>query len=577
MAEYDAIVAGSGPNGLAAALRLAEAGWSVCVLEASDWIGGAAATIESTLPGFKHDFGAAFFPMAAISPALGDRDLAPYGLRLLHAPLAAAHPFPGNRAVALGGDVEETAASLDKAHLGDGAAWIDLDRDYGDALEAFLRAQMVRWPLAEALRLAGALGVLPIGGSRGHHGTGSGSFRPRDRAPRTPPVGRATGFARMLLQGAATVAERFESDEARAFLVGPAMHADLEPEMPGSGVYALVLGLLGQRYGMPVAEGGSGAVSAALAARFRELGGTILTGQRIDRIVVEGGRVLGVEAGDAAFAAGRAVVAALDPRQVIALAGPDVFPVGAVAQIRSFRPGLGTFKVDWALDGPVPWSAEECRRAAVVHVGDTVTAMSRAAWEASHGLLPARPTLILGQQSLADPSRAPAGKHTLWGYAHVPAQPSGDGARPRARGDWERSAEPFLDRVEAAIEAHAPGFRELVLARKVWTPADLEAADANLTGGDIAGGSFAVDQQLIFRPGPSWWRWGTPVKGLYLASAAVPPGAGVHGACGDQAALQALADQRRPRLLATGAAAGAALLMARSARSRSRRRRASKP
>jgi len=546
VAEYDAIVAGSGPNGLAAALRLAEAGWSVCVLEASDRIGGGAATTEATLPGFKHDFGAAFFPMAALSPALGDRDLAPYGLRLRHAPLAAAHPFPGNRAIALGADVEATAASLDKAHPGDGVAWLELDRDFGDALEAFLRAQMVRWPVAEGLRLAGALG---------------------------PSISRAAGFARMLLQGAATVAERFESEEARAFLVGPAMHADLEPEMPGSGVYALILGLLGQRYGMPVAEGGSGAVSAALAARFRELGGTILTGQRVDRIVVEGGRVLGVEAGDAAFAAGRAVIAALDPHQVIAAAGPDVFPVGAVQQIRSFRRGLGTFKVDWALDGPVPWAAEECRRAAVVHVGDTVTAMSRAAWEASHGLLPAHPTLILGQQSLADPTRAPAGKHTLWGYAHVPALPTGDAARRRAKGDWERSADPFLDRVEATIEAHAPGFRDLILARKAWTPADLQAADANLAGGDISGGSFAVDQQLIFRPGPSWWRWGTPVKGLYLASAAVPPGAGVHGACGDQAALQALADQRRPRLLAAGAAAGAALLVARSARSRSCRRR----
>jgi phytoene dehydrogenase-like protein len=550
VAEYDAIVAGSGPNGLAAALRLAEAGWSVCVLEASERIGGGAATLESTLPGFKHDFGAGFFPMAPLSPALGGRDLAPYGLRLLHAPLAAAHPFPGNRAVALSTDLEETAASLDKAHPGDGAAWIELERDYGDALEAFLRAQMVRWPLAEALRLAGALG---------------------------PSVGRAAGFARMLLQGAATVAERFASEEARAFLVGPAMHADLEPEMPGSGVYALILGLLGQRYGMPVAEGGSGAVSAALAARLRELGGTILTGRRVERIVVEGGRVLGVEAGDDAVAAGRAVIAALDPHKVIDLCGPDAFPVGAVEQVRRFRPGLGTFKVDWALDGPVPWAAEECRRAAVVHVGDTVTQMSRAAWEAGHGLLPARPTLILGQQSLADPSRAPAGKHTLWGYAHVPAHPAGDAARPRAKGDWERSAEPFLDRMEAAIEAHAPGFRELVLARKVWTPLDLEAADANLVGGDIQAGSFAVDQQLIFRPGPSWWRWGTPVKGLYLASAAVPPGAGVHGACGDQAACQALADQRRPRLLAAGAAAGAALLATRSLRSRARRRRGSAP
>jgi phytoene dehydrogenase-like protein len=199
--------------------------------------------------------------------------------------------------------------------------------------------------------------------------------------------------------------------------------------------------------------------------------------------------------------------------------------------------------------------------------------MSRAAWEAGHGLLPAQPTLILGQQSLADPGRAPAGKHTLWGYAHVPARPTGDAARPRAKGDWTRSADPFLDRVEAAIEAHAPGFRDLVLARKVWTPDDLEAADASLVGGDIQAGSFAIDQQLLFRPGPSWWRWGTPVKGLYLAGASVPPGAGVHGACGDLAARQALADQERPRQLATaaaGLAAGAAAVLLAARRSRRR-------
>jgi phytoene dehydrogenase-like protein len=212
----------------------------------------------------------------------------------------------------------------------------------------------------------------------------------------------------------------------------------------------------------------------------------------------------------------------------------------------------------------VPWLAEECRHAGVVHVGDTVRAMSRAAWEAAHGLLPARPTLILGQPTLADPGRAPAGKHVLWGYAHAPSSPVGDALRPRAKGEWARSTESFLERVEQAIEAHAPGFRELVLARRAWTPADLEASDPNLLGGDIINGSFAVDQQLVFRPGPAWWRWGSPVKGLYLASAAVPPGGGVHGACGDLAAAQALADQRRPLLIAGAAALGAILLAARA-------------
>ncbi len=541
MSEYDAVVVGGGPNGLAAALRLAEAGWSVCLLEAADEVGGGARTIECTLPGFRHDFGAAFLPLTALAPAIAGRDLGAYGLRLLHAPLPAAHPFQGNQAIALSRSAAETAASVDKLHPGDGSAWTTLDETYSDLVELFLRSQMVRWPVREMAALARRLGG----------------------------VQPALGFARTLLQGAAVVAERFESEQARAFLVAPAMHADLTPEAPGTAVYALLLNLLGQRYGMPVAAGGTGAVSDALAASLRDAGGVVATGRRVERIVVEAGRAVGAEAGGDAFTARRALIAAVHPELVVRLAGPESFPAGALEQLRGFRRGLGTFKVDWALDGPVPWAAEECRRAGVLHVGETVRAMSRAAWEAGTGLLPARPTLILGQPTLADPSRAPAGKHVLWGYAHVPAAPTGDALRPRAKGEWSRSADPFLERVEAAIEAHAPGFRDLVLARKVWTPADLESADASLVGGDIITGSFAVDQQLVFRPGPAWWRWGSPVKGLYLASAAVPPGGGVHGACGDLAAAQALADRRRPLLVAGAAVAlGAGLLATRARPSR---------
>jgi phytoene dehydrogenase-like protein len=543
MADYDAIVCGGGSNGLAAAIRLGEAGWSVCLLEANDDLGGAARTLESTLPGFKHDFGAAFFPLVAPSPSIVGRDLAPYGLRFVHAQLPAAHPFPGNQSIALGRSTAETVASIDKIHLGDGAVWFELDQAFGEAMKPFLRAQMQRWPFEELARVAGRLRLAG-----------------------------ALEFARMVVSGVSVVADRFESEEAKAFLAGPAMHADLQPEMPGTGIYALLLWMLGQRFGMPVVEGGTGMISAALAAKARGDGVEILTGRRVDRIVVERGRAVAVEAAGQAVTARRAVICAFDVGTLVRLAGPESFPARALAELRTYRPGLGTFKVDWALDGQVPWAAEDCRRAGVVHVGDTITEMSRSAWEAGHGLLPARPTLILGQQSLADRSRAPAGKHTLWGYAHVPARPTADAARPRDEVAWDRSAEPFLERMEAAIEAHAPGFRDRVLARKVWTPADLEAADASLAGGDIQAGSFAVDQQILFRPGPSWWRWGTPVKGLYLAGASVPPGAGVHGACGDLAARQALADHARPRILAlatAGAAATtAALLTAGPARRR---------
>jgi phytoene dehydrogenase-like protein len=542
MADYDAIVCGGGSNGLAAAIRLAEAGWSVCLLEANEDLGGAARTLECTLPGFRHDFGAAFFPLVAPSPSIIGRDLAPWGLRFVHAQLPAAHPFPGNQAIALGRSAAETAASIDKVHLGDGSAWFALDEAFGEVMKPFLRAQMQRWPFEELAKVIGRLRL-------------SGGIQ----------------FARMVVSGVSAVADRFESEQAKAFLTGPAMHADLPPEAPGTGIYALLLTMLGQRFGMPVVQGGTGRIIEALEAKGRGDGVEILTGRRVGRIVVEGGRAVAVEAGGDPVSARRAVICALPVGELVRLAGPESFPPKALAEIRHYRPGLGTFKVDWALDGPVPWAAEECRRAAVVHVGDSVTEMSRSAWEAGHGLLPGKPTLILGQQSLADPSRAPAGKHTLWGYAHVPADPTGDAARPRAKAGWDRSAESFLERMEAGIEAHAPGFRDRVLARKGWSPPELEAADSSLAGGDIQAGSFAIDQQILFRPGPSWWRWGTPVKGLYLGGASAPPGAGVHGACGDLAARQALADHDRPRMLAltaagAGAAAAAALAAARARR-----------
>jgi phytoene dehydrogenase-like protein len=273
--------------------------------------------------------------------------------------------------------------------------------------------------------------------------------------------------------------------------------------------------------------------------------------------------------------AGRAVIATIDPADVLARTGEEHFPAGAVEQVRRFRHGLGALKVDWALDGPVPWIADPCREAAVVHVGDTVTDMSRSVWEAAHGLLPARPTLVLGQQSLADPTRAPAGQHTLWGYARVPPRPRGDAAHDDAwAGEeipWDRVADRFATRMEALIQEYAPGFRDRILARRVWTPGALRAADATLVDGDISGGSFAIDQQLLFRPGPRWWRWGSPLKGLYLAGASVPPGGGVHGGGGDQAARQALADFRRPGMLVlAGAGAAAATTAALRLRSRGR-------
>src|SRR5829696_210211 len=268
MGDFDAVVAGGGPNRLAAALRLAEAGWSVCVVESNQDIGGSARTLECILPGFRHDLGAGFLALAMLSPAIAGRDLARFGLRFCHAPLPAAHPLPGGRAIALGRSTAQTAASIGRAHAGDAAVWEELDDTFGDAVVRLLHAGMVRWPLADGLRLVGRLGVRNV-----------------------------LELVRLMMQGGSAIADRFASEEARAFLVAPGMHSDLQPEVDGSGAYALIMHLLGERVGMPVAQGGSGAVSAALAAALRHAGGVIVTGRRVDRIVIERGRAVGVEAG----------------------------------------------------------------------------------------------------------------------------------------------------------------------------------------------------------------------------------------------------------------------------------------
>ena len=244
MSEFDAVVAGGGPNGLAAALRLAEAGWSVCLVEANQEVGGSARTMECTLPGFRHDLGAGFLALAMVSPAIAGRDLAAFGLRFRHAPVPAAHPLPGGRAIALGRSVNETAASVGRINPDDGAAWAELDERFGDAVVGLLRAGMARWPLGHGARLLGRLG-------------------PRNLLE----------LCRLVIQGGSAIADRFASEEARAFLVAPGMHSGLQPEVGGSGAYALIMHLLGERVGMPVAEGGSGAVSMALAAAVRHAGG----------------------------------------------------------------------------------------------------------------------------------------------------------------------------------------------------------------------------------------------------------------------------------------------------------------
>ena len=311
---------------------------------------------------------------------------------------------------------------------------------------------------------------------------------------------------------------------------------------PGAHRRAIFLAMAAQQLGMPVPVGGAGRLAAALAATVTDAGGVVRTSTEVTRAVVERNRVVGVETGDGAtLRAGRAVLADIGPRALFhGLVSPDLLPARFLAGLRRFRYGTGVFKVDLALDGPAPWAAPGLADTGVVHLTGDLDAMAVAAHEARRGIVPARPMLIVGQQTVADPSRAPAGGHTLWIETHVPPEP-------RA-GSWASSRDAFFDVVMARLEDHAPGLGARVVGTAVRTPADLERENPNLVGGDLGAGSSALDQQLVFRPVPGWFRYATPVKGLYLCSASTHPGGGVHGMAGRNCARRVLSDRRRRRI-----------------------------
>jgi phytoene dehydrogenase-like protein len=306
---------------------------------------------------------------------------------------------------------------------------------------------------------------------------------------------------------------------------------------------ALVLAMVAQHVGMPVPVGGARRLATALTDAVREAGGVVRTGAEVTRVVVEGGRVVAVEAGDGTqVRVRRAVLADTGPRALFGTLVPDALvPARYRAGLRRFRYGTGVFKVDLALDGPVPWSAEGLAGCGVVHLSGDTAAMARAAYEARRGLVPGEPMLIVGQQSVADPTRAPSGGHTLWVETHVPAVP-------RRQGSWDRARLAFLDVVLGRLEAHAPGLTGRIVGLSVRTPPDLEADNPNLVGGDLGAGSTSIDQQLVFRPVPGWFRYATPVRGLYLCSASAHPGGGVHGMVGRNCARRVLSDGRRRRV-----------------------------
>jgi phytoene dehydrogenase-like protein len=502
-----AVVIGAGPNGLTAAIRLAEAGQPVIVLEAADRPGGAVRTEELTLPGFHHDTFSSVYPAAAASPVFARMPLERYGLRWTHPEACYAHPLPSGRAVALYRDLDRTGESLDAIQAGDGERWRAFVAPMLDGFEA-IRATMLAGfpPIGGALRLLGALGPL-------------GTARFTALLP-----GSAEGLGRRLFRGPGS----------RAWLYGSAGHGDVPPTDAGSAVAVTYLNLMGHAVGWPSPTGGAERLIDALVGYLRELGGEVRTGALVESIEAANGRVGAVRIAGGERVGTDLVVADVMPHALADLAG-EALSSWYRTLLRRYRYGPSTVKVDWALDGPIPWEAPEPRTAGTVHVAGGDKELIETIAD-SQERLPDRPYLLLGQQSVADPSRAPEGKHTAWAYTHGPSTGI----------DWRTELTPTVERVEAQVERFAPGFRDRILARHVMGPGDLEQRDRNLVGGDVGGGSYRL-RQVVFRPVPGLSPYRTPLRGLYLGSAAAFPGGAVHGVPGDSAALAALADTGRKR------------------------------
>jgi phytoene dehydrogenase-like protein len=500
--NYDALVVGSGPNGLAAAITLARAGLSVLVLEAAARPGGAVMTEELTLPGFRHDTFSSVYPAGAASPVFAEMPLERHGLRWVHPEACLAHPLPDGRAVVLYRDLDRTAASLARIDAGDGERWCDFAAPLVQNFDALVASMLAGFPPVRGpLRLLAGLG------------------------PRA-----AAQLFGLLFTPAVSLAEKlFRGDGSRAWLYGSAMHSDVPPTGAGSAIAAVYMNLLGHGAGWPSPEGGAGRLADALVSYLGELGGAVRTGATVTAILSSGRRVAGVMLADGERLTAPIVVADVMPAALVRLAG-EALPHRYARALGRYRYGPATLKIDWALDGPIPWSAAEAREAGTVHVVGSARELLQST-AATRGL-PQRPFMILGQQSLADPTRAPDGQHTAWAYSH------GSHAV-----DWKLEREPHLERMEAQVERFAPGFSDRILARHVLGPADLERRNANLPGGDVGGGSYSLDQ-LIFRPTRSLAPYRTPVRGLYLGSAATFPGGAVHGVPGRAAARLALAETR---------------------------------
>ena len=471
--EVDAVVVGSGPNGLAAAVTLAHAGLSVLVVEGADSIGGGTRTAEVTLPGLRHDLCSAVHPLGVASPYLASLPLARHGLTWRWPEVDLAHPLDGGRAGVLWRSLDRTAA-----HLGaDGPRW---QRTFG--------------PLAASFDAVAADALGPLVGVPRH------------------PVALAR-LARRAVRSATGLAGRFTTDEAQALFVGSAAHLMGPLTRPFSAAAGVMLTAAGHRVGWPVAEGGSAAIADALAGLLAELGGRVVTGMPVSSLDD--------------LPASRLVLLDTSPTAALALVGDRMRP-GVRRAYRRWRYGPAAFKVDLAVEGGVPWTNPECTRAGTVHVGGTLAEVVEAEAAVAAGRLPRRPFVLVAQQYLADPTRSVGDVHPVWAYAHVPAGYTGDAT----------------DAIVDHLERFAPGVRKRIVASHTTGPVALEAYNPNYVGGDIATGANNL-RQLVARPRLSPNPYATGVPGVYLCSAATPPGAGVHGMCGHLAARHALAHLHR--------------------------------
>ncbi|MCO8126827.1 NAD(P)/FAD-dependent oxidoreductase [Acidimicrobiia bacterium EGI L10123] len=521
--QRDAIIVGAGPNGLTAANLLADRGWRVLVLEAQPEPGGAVRSAATMEDGFITDRFSAFYPLGAVSPVLADLGLEHHGLEWGHAPAVLANPTPDGPALVLSRDRAVTARSLDAFAAGDGDRWRELQDRWEHVEDALMDAFMRPFPpVRHGLRLLARLGV-----------RGAGELVRTGLLP-------VRRFAQ----------EHFDGDGGALLIGGCGLHADMTPESAASGFFGWMLAGIGQSRGWPVPRGGSGALTEALVRRLTAAGGELRCDAPVERIVVDDDRAAGVVVDGTVLRARRGVLAdVVAPTLYESLLPERAVPPQVHDDMARYQRGAATFKVNWTLDGAVPWRDPAVRGAGTVHLAGSLDELTYSSAMLACGRIPADPFLLIGQMTTADPSRSPAGTESLWAYTSVPQGVRSDEGDDRLDGSWDHDQNRrFADRIEARIERDAPGFRGLIRAREIQSPRSLQADDANLLLGDKSLGTAQLHQQLVFRPRVGMGRPETAVPGLYLASASAHPGGGVHGACGANAASAAVAHDRVRRL-----------------------------